>query len=127
MNTFSKALYVMVGGGVGSYLRYLLQTWVQHKNTNPFPYATLLINVSGSFFIGFLLTAFAEAFEVAPQWRLFLTVGVLGGFTTFSAAAWETHQLFSLGYPVQGMLYIAGSLFGSAIGVVLGVYAGRGM
>lgn len=125
MDTFPKSVCILLGGGIGSYLRYVLQGWIQGRAGTGFPYGTLVVNLSGAFLIGLAMTVFLEHFEVNPLWRLFLTVGVLGGFTTFSSAAWETYQLVALGSPMQALLYIVGSVLGGGVGILLGVWLGR--
>jgi CrcB protein len=125
MNSLAKPSAVIVGGGLGSYLRYVVQGWVQSKTGASFPYGTLTVNLTGAFVIGLLMTIFFERFEVGPEWRLFLTVGVLGGYTTFSSATWEAYQLFALGSQLHGVLYVLGSVLGGAVGVLIGVWVGR--
>jgi fluoride exporter len=90
-----NALLVGVGGFIGSTLRYLIGGWVHSLLANPwFPYGTLAVNFLGSLLIG-VLAGLAESRQVlGPEARLFLLVGTLGGFTTFSSFAYET---FSLG------------------------------
>ena len=84
-------LYVGAGSFVGGILRYLLSTWIYKILGNPsFPYGTLAVNSSGCFMIGFL-AGLAETRSIfTANDRLFIFVGVLGGFTTFSSVALET-------------------------------------
>lgn len=85
---------VGVGGFLGSVLRYLVGGWVHRALDNPwFPYGTLFVNLIGCLVIGFLggLTENRQVFN--PEARLFLFLGVLGGFTTFSSFAYETSAL----------------------------------
>src|SRR5262249_34836070 len=85
-----------------------------------FPLGTLVINVTGSFLIGFLMTLLTEHFEPHPNWRLFLVVGILGGYTTLSSFEYESFQAFRDGARWMGMLYIVGSVLLGYIGVWLG-------
>ncbi|MBI4687047.1 MAG: fluoride efflux transporter CrcB [Nitrospirae bacterium] len=89
-----KVLIVGAGGFIGSACRYMLSGWV-HKilDSASFPYGTLAVNIGGCFFIGFLggLSDTRQVF--APETRLFLFIGVLGGFTTFSSFGYETFAL----------------------------------
>ena len=89
----TKALLVGMGGFVGSVARYLLGGWVQDQTRGTFPYGTLTVNILGCFLIGALSElAEARAF-LSPEQRAFIFVGVLGGFTTFSAFGNETMNL----------------------------------
>jgi CrcB protein len=90
-----KLLLVMLGGAVGSGLRYLIAGWSQHWSADPFPYGTLTVNVVGCLLIGMLGAYFASPALVREEVRLLLMVGVLGGFTTFSTFGIETFQLIN--------------------------------
>jgi CrcB protein len=119
-----RAVCVIIGGGLGAYLRYLVHTWIQTKAGPAFPFGTLAVNVSGAFLIGLLMTAFANH-ETGSSWKLFLIVGVLGGYTTFSALAWETYKLFSLGDSLHASMYILASGLCGALALIAGVFIGR--
>jgi CrcB protein len=87
-------LLVGVGSFVGGVLRYALSTWVHRTLDNPwFPYGTLAVNGLGCFVIGFLAGLAESRAAFTPEARLFLFVGILGGFTTFSSFALETFFL----------------------------------
>ena len=87
-------LLVGVGSFVGGVLRYGLSTWVHRALDNPwFPYETLAVNGSGCLVIGFLAGLAESRAAITPEARLFLFVGILGGFTTFSSFALETFSL----------------------------------
>ena len=94
MTQLRSLLIVGAGGFLGSVARYLVGTWVHSSLPRlAFPLGTLVVNVSGCFSIG-ILAALLEIRQVlTPGARLFLIVGVLGGFTTFSSFAWETLAL----------------------------------
>jgi CrcB protein len=83
-------LWVCLGGALGSGARYALTGWVQTASGSLFPWGTLCVNVAGSFLIGLILAATLPAPNFPTSARLFLTTGVMGGFTTFSAFSWET-------------------------------------
>jgi CrcB protein len=91
--------YIMVftGGGAGAVTRYILGTWIGQRWGRSFPLGTFVINVSGSFVIGLLMMLMAERFTENPAWRLFLVVGFLGGYTTFSSFEYETGKLVTDG------------------------------
>ena len=80
-------LLVFLGGGLGSVFRYLVKIFCERNLSGVFPYATLCVNVAGSFFIGFVCAlVFYKTSFISPQLKLFLTIGVAGGFTTFSTS-----------------------------------------
>jgi CrcB protein len=86
-----KYLILALGGAIGTVLRYLIQGYLQ-ASSGVFPWGTFAVNAIGSFVIGFLW-AFFEHGAVTPNMRLFLFIGLLGGFTTFSAFSLETMNL----------------------------------
>jgi fluoride exporter len=98
---------VMLGGGIGSVARYVIGVLFVQRFGPGFPYGTLFINVAGSLAIG-IIAQFAQtrALGITPIVRLFLAVGVLGGFTTFSTFAYEAVTLTGEGVPLTALLYI---------------------
>lgn len=90
-------IIVFTGGGIGAAVRFALGTWIGQRWGRSFPLGTFVINVSGSFLIGLLMTLLAERFTENPAWRLLLVVGVLGGYTTFSSFEYETGKLVTDG------------------------------
>lgn len=111
---------VLAGAGLGGLARYALGTWVMTRYGGRFPLGTLLINLLGSFLIGVLMTLFTERFQPHPNWRLFLVVGVLGGFTTFSSFEYETFQAVRGGAVPLGLLYAAASVAAGYLAVWFG-------
>jgi len=85
-------LAVLLGGGTGAVSRYLLSRYIAEYSTAPIPLGTLAVNLIGSFFIGLFFQAFKES-TANPAFKLFVTTGFLGGFTTFSTYALETINL----------------------------------
>ncbi len=116
-----RYLYVMAGAGLGGLARYALGTWIMARTGFRFPLGTFLINVSGSFLIGLTMTLLTQRFQPHPYWRLFLVVGVLGGYTTFSTFEYETLQAVRDGERWLGFLYAAGSVVFGYLAVWLGV------
>jgi CrcB protein len=106
-------LLVGLGGGIGSILRYAAAILI---NTKKFPYATLSVNIIGSFMIGLVLAFSMRDQNFANNWKLFLATGMCGGFTTFSAFSIENMQLLQSGKTGMAFLYIA-------LSVVLGIAA----
>lgn len=88
-----KLLIIAIGGGIGTLARYVVSGLDYKHSLGVFPVSTLIVNLSGSFVIG-LLWGFSERFSVSPNMRMFLFIGVLGGYTTFSALSLETFNLF---------------------------------
>src|SRR5215471_8014251 len=118
-----KSLWVGMGGFLGSSARYLLGGWLNQLAPRAlFPYETLVINVSGCLAIG-LLAGLAEFRGVfGPELRLFLLVGILGGYTTFSTFGYETFQLLRDGELLLAGLNVALEA-GIGIAAVWGGYA----
>ncbi len=115
-----KYLWVMIGGAVGSLARYAAGTAIMGRFGGRFPLGTLLVNVSGSFMIGLIMTLLTERFIAHPNWRLILVVGFLGGYTTFSTFEYETYKAVKDGGSWIGLLNIAGSVLLGYIAVWLG-------
>src|SRR5216683_2216345 len=105
-----RYLMVLVGGGVGALARYVLGTEIAARVGGRFPLGTLVINVTGSFLIGLLMTLFTERFQPHPNWRLLLVVGFLGGYTTFSTFEYETYSAVRAGGPWIGLINIVASV-----------------
>jgi CrcB protein len=121
-----KVLYIAVGGAAGSVLRFLLQGWLQRASGSVFPVGTLVVNVLGCLVIGVLAAAFAGAAAgVREEYHLGLTVGLLGGFTTFSTFGLETYLLASPGQYRHAGAYIALSVILGLVAVWLGYRAGE--
>lgn len=99
----------MLGGALGSALRYSLGGWIQAVAGPGFPWSTFLVNVTGSFLIGLVLRFSLEG-AISPEARLFLAVGLLGGYTTFSTFSWETLTLVQNGEWFKAFWYAAGSM-----------------
>ncbi|MFO7766420.1 MAG: fluoride efflux transporter CrcB [Pelovirga sp.] len=115
-----KLICIGVLGGLGCVTRYLLTLWTQHLAGRDFPYGTLLINVTGSFLLGLLLTMGVRQFPVSPDFRLGLSVGFLGGFTTFSTFSYQTLVMLE-----EGSYWSAGAnILFNVILCLVGVFAG---
>jgi CrcB protein len=117
-------LWVAIGGGLGSVLRFWAQGRMQGAFPGPFPMGTLFVNLVGSAVIGFLGGCFATGSPLAGQanLRLFLMVGVLGGFTTFSSFSLENMTLLRSGEARLAVLYVLASN-GIGIAMAFGGYA----
>jgi fluoride exporter len=109
-------LFVGIGGGLGSMLRYLVQIFVGRHVPVVFPLGTFLVNCSGCFLIGMFYSLATKYTGISPEWRLFLITGICGGFTTFSTYSYDGLVLLRQGSHFSFMLYMLGS-------VVLGLLA----
>jgi CrcB protein len=117
-----KVLLVLLGGAFGTGCRYGLSSLVYARVERPtFPYANLIINVSGSLLIGFLAELFEARLLVSPAIRAALLTGVLGGYTTFSSFSLETYSLIRDGEWWLGVVNAVGSLLLGLAAVWVGV------
>ena len=113
-------LIIGAGGFVGAISRYAIAVWIGQRWGRSFPLGTFVINVSGSFLIGLLMTLMAERFTENPQWRLLLVVGFLGAYTTFSTFEYETGALLKDGEWLYACLNVIGSVIAGFIALKLG-------
>lgn len=120
-----KYLLVFAGGGIGAALRYWVQGVVYQRAGSAFPYGTVAVNVAGCFIIGLLMVAMEERFLATPALRLFLTVGILGGFTTFSSFSFETLALFRDGESALALANVGLSVFTCLCATWTGMKLGR--
>lgn len=125
------ALVVAFGGALGTSVRWWLGGWVQRRASaasgalSLFPAGTLAVNLLGCLAIGFLAAAIEERGAFDPALRVFLLVGVLGGFTTFSSFGFETVALLRDGNLALASANVAASLLGGLVGVWTGIVAAR--
>lgn len=115
-----KVVLVGFGGMLGSVLRYLMNLYVPKVLGAQFPFATLFVNILGGLLIGFVMGLSLYNKDFSPELRLFLTTGIAGGFTTFSAFSYETVQLLAPGTYSVAVLNICLNVFCSLAAVLLG-------
>jgi CrcB protein len=118
-------LVIALGASVGANLRYMLSNWAAQQWGTTFPYGTLLINILGSFAIGFILVLAESRIALSVPWRLLIVTGLLGGFTTFSTFSYETYNLLVEGSWLEASLNLLGSVGIGLIGVSLGAGLAR--
>ncbi|MGA3016629.1 MAG: fluoride efflux transporter CrcB [Bryobacteraceae bacterium] len=121
----TKYLLVLIGGGAGSLVRFVAGSAIMTRFGGRFPLGTLLINVSGSFLIGLLMTLLTERLNLDARWRFLLIVGFLGGYTTFSSFEWETFASVRDGGHWAGMLNVVLSVCLGYLAVWLGAMLAR--
>lgn len=122
---FAGVVAVFIGAGIGGTLRYVLGGWMAERWGVSFPWHTLVINVSGAFLLGVLMALTVERSLLPASMRLFLGVGILGGFTTFSTLSYESVALVEQGLLVQGAANLFGSAVLGAIAAIAGLFVGR--
>ncbi len=117
-----QCLIVGVGGFFGAIARFLINTAIASRHGSHFPWATFVINVTGSFVLGLLMTLIAGQVLTNPNWRLGVTVGFIGAYTTFSTFEYESAAL-GVSWPALGNLL--GSVLAGYGAVRLGIWLGR--
>ena len=120
-------LWVGIGGFFGANARYALGHLVSRHLGLAFPYATLLVNLSGAFLIGILFTVLADRVVSDPLWRQLAIVGFLGGYTTFSSYTFEAVGLMQTGRWGTALLYIAGSNLAGLAACAAGIWLVRAL
>ena len=121
-----KALiFIAMGGAIGAVLRYGASLGVYSLMGRGFPYGTLFVNVTGSLLMGLLGVMMLERFNIGPEWRAAVLVGVLGSFTTFSTFSIETLNLLEQGDVMRAVVNIVLSVLVCLAAVWFGVLIGR--
>ncbi len=122
-------LAIASGGALGAVLRYAVSKaeWVQSLGSSHFPTGTLVVNVVGSFLLGLLIILLVQKYTTVEWLRLFLFVGVLGAFTTFSTFSVESVNLFVDGKQATAMWNMFLNLFASVAAAALGLYLGKAL
>ena len=101
----SILLSIFLGGGLGALLRFLISEQTNRLFLSSFPFGTTVVNILGAFLMGFVVSYFADKVNVSQNIKMFLTIGFLGGFTTFSTFNLDFYQLFSNGEILASLLY----------------------
>ncbi|MGB2629590.1 MAG: fluoride efflux transporter CrcB [Candidatus Acidiferrum sp.] len=121
-----KLLLIAVFGAIGTLARYGLQGLIQTRVGSTFPYGTLVINLTGCFFLGLLGQIMLNRVIVSPELRVAIAIGFFGGYTTFSSFGWETAKMLEAGEWLWASTYVAASvLFGLVLSVAGIRLAGR--
>jgi len=120
-------LLVFLGGGLGATLRHAINVATPRLLGNGFPWSTFLINITGSLIMGLIAGWFAFKGDAPQGWRLFLTTGILGGYTTFSAFSLDTALLYERGEIGLAGAYVLGSVAFSIAGLFAGLWIVRAL
>lgn len=122
MKSLLECLVVGGAGFCGAILRFAMQNACVRLLGAGFPFGTLLINVTGSLFLGWFLTTQAVRWPMSESLRLAVSVGFVGSYTTFSTWAYDCHALFSAGEALKGTLNLLGSMALGLLAVHLGIF-----
>lgn len=120
-------LIVFLGAGFGGALRHGVNLAAARLLGTGFPWGTFAINLAGSLAMGLLAAWFTFRGDASQSWRLFLTTGILGGFTTFSAFSLDAALLWERGEALLALFYVAGSVAFAIGGLFLGLWIGRAL
>lgn len=120
-----SVLLIGLGGFIGSVSRYWVQQYFLRFVPVGFPLGTFLVNVAGCLLIGLFMGFFERYTDASTSWRLFLTTGFCGGFTTFSTFAYESVTLARTSELLLLAMYAAGSLLVGMLAAFLGLWAAR--
>ncbi|KTD08465.1 fluoride efflux transporter CrcB [Legionella jamestowniensis] len=121
-----QALFaIAVGGAMGAVSRFGTVVFLQKFLGYNYPYGTLAVNCIGSFLAGFIMLVLLERVVAAEYWRLFLVVGFLGAYTTFSSFSWETWMLYQKGNFLAALGNVVFNNVGALVMVFMGIYFGK--
>ena len=118
-------LYIALGGIAGTLSRYGLEGWIQTRTASGFPLGTLVVNISGSFLLGFILRIATGAAVISPDMRAGLTIGFCGAFTTMSTFSYESVTLLNDGDYLRAGLYMTATILGCVAAVMTGAALGN--
>ncbi len=116
---------VAIGAMIGGLLRYGVSVTFSSPDAGSFPWSTIAINIIGSFFLGLVMMLAGERHYIGDSAKLFLTIGVIGSFTTFSTFSYESLSLFQSGEILRGVIYISASNILSIIAAFGGYAVGK--
>jgi len=112
---------LVVFGAVGTLARYGLQGLVQQRTGSGFPFGTLVVNLLGCFLLGGIMQYALAHVTIPPEWRIGITTGFFGAFTTFSTFSWETTRMLEDGEWTRAGVYVLASVIGGLVAVFLGI------
>ncbi len=118
---------IAIAGAFGALARYGVDGFVSRRLLAAFPWGTFVVNITGAFVLGLLMTLMTEQLSAAPWLRSALTIGLLGAYTTFSTLSYETYRLLEDGAVGLAAANMLGSMAAGLFAVYLGVVAGRAL
>jgi CrcB protein len=118
---------VGIGGFAGAIARFALGSYIGNRMGSRFPYGTFVINISGSFLIGFILTMLAQRTDASPNWRYLIPIGFIGAYTTFSTFEYETLRTVQDGQVLIAVANVSLSVIAGFVAAWVGVIAGRAL
>jgi len=121
----SMIFVIGAGGAIGAVGRYLLSSWVTQFTGTQFPWGILVVNVIGGLAMGVIAELGAQSLQMSHETRAFLTTGILGGFTTFSAFSLDTALLIERGELLNASAYVLASVIGSVGALFAGLFLVR--
>jgi fluoride exporter len=124
---FQILLAVALGGALGSLARYFVAGAVQPAASPGFPWGIFVVNISGGFLMGIIVELSALKLSLAPEMRAFLTVGILGGYTTFSTFSLDSALLIQRGQWTSAAAYMVGSTVLSVLALFSGLWLVRAL
>ena len=127
LNIKLNLLIIALGGAFGAVSRFLLGNAVSKALGSALPYGTFVINLVGCFAMGLLMTIIVDRELLSAAWRLFLCVGFLGGFTTFSSFGYEALMLLTEGRLLAALTYVSGSVALGLAAAAAGVLCARAL
>ena len=118
-------LAVAIGGALGSVARYALSSWIFDITSHKFPYATLIVNVAGSFVMGILFVVVVERAALPAEMRSLLMIGFIGAFTTFSAFSLDALGLWQNGHVLMSVIYMITTVFLCLVAISTAIWLTR--
>ncbi len=122
-----RILLLIAFGATGTLARYGLDGWIQYRVGARFPAGTLAINLLGCLLLGVIGEFSLNHISVPPDWRIGLTIGLMGGFTTFSTFGWDTVRMLNDGEWLKAVVYVAASVLGGIVCMVAGMRLGNAL
>jgi fluoride exporter len=116
-----RILLIAIFGAVGTLARYGLQGVVQTRAGSTFPHGTLVVNLTGCFFLGLIGQFTLNRMVMSPDWRMAIAIGFFGGYTTFSSFGWETAKMLEGGEWLRATTYVAASVIAGLFLSVAGI------
>jgi CrcB protein len=116
-----RILLIAIFGAIGTLCRYGLQGVIQTRTGSTFPHGTLVINLTGCFFLGLIGQYTLNHIVISPEWRIAIAIGFFGGYTTFSSFGWETAKMLEAGEWLRATTYVAASVIAGLFLSVAGI------